>query len=82
MGTSSLLSNPNYYGTDIPVEIESVVAEAIAIEDEAEKQLNPSPLRQAVSKHVPSVMEPESATYHGDLPMIQRADVNSRDIAF
>ena len=49
---NALLSNPNYYGPEATVSITDLIREAIAIEDEAEKQLNPSQLRQAVQKHV------------------------------
>jgi hypothetical protein len=40
------------------------VKEAIAIEDEAEKQINPSKFRQAVQDKAPQVVEDE-------LPVIQ-----------
>ncbi len=60
---NALLSNPNYYGATSTATIADVVKEAIAIEDEAEKQLNPSALRQVVQKHAPSVVE--------ELPTIQ-----------
>jgi hypothetical protein len=72
---NALLSNPNYYagGEDI-VSIAEIVKEAIAIEDEAEKQLNPSRLRQAVQRHAPAVVE--------ELPTIQVEEVDVEDIPF
>jgi len=67
---NALLSNPNYYGADNGMAILDVVREAIAIEDEAEKQLNPSLLRQAVTRHAPKVVLPEE-----ELPVIQQDDL-------
>ena len=43
--------------------------EAIASEDEAEKQLNPSALREAVPRHAPKVVLPDE-----DLPVIQQEE--------
>jgi len=72
---NALLSNPNYYSPDSSVSISTLVKEAIAIEDEAEKQLNSSALRQAVQRHAPAVVE--------DLPTIQVEDeVDVSDIPF
>ena len=64
---NALVSNPDYYNLGTSITIEHLVKEAIAIEDEAEKQLKPSPLREAVSKYAPSVVEE-------DLPTIQQGD--------
>ena len=60
---NALLSNPNYYDSEGP-SISDLVKEAIAIEDEAEKQINPSKFRQAVQDKAPQVVEDE-------LPVIQ-----------
>ncbi len=51
--------------------ISALIAEAIALEDEAEKQLDPSLLRQVVERHAPRVVLPEDKL----LP-IQRDDVS------
>src|ERR1043166_7630669 len=48
---NALLSNPNVLNGHTAELIPGIVAMAIAIEDEAEKQLNPSSFRQAVQKH-------------------------------
>lgn len=61
---NALLSNPSYYGT-YPVTIANLVKEAIAIEDEAEKQLNPSKFRQTVQQHASNVVDE-------DLPINRR----------
>jgi hypothetical protein len=71
---NALLSNPNYYGGQLGAPISAVVSEAIAVEDEAEKQL--SPLRQAVQAHAPSVLDE-------DLPVIQQGeDLSGEDVPF
>jgi hypothetical protein len=62
-------------GDESGVSISDLVKEAIAIEDEAEKQLNPSPLRQAVQAHAPSVLDE-------DLPVIQQEENLGEDIPF
>jgi hypothetical protein len=62
------LSNPNYYGSAQEVSIANLVTEAIRIEDEAEKQLTPSKLRQAVNKYAPKVAE--------ELPVIDVGEPN------
>jgi hypothetical protein len=66
---NALLSNPNYYSVENNIDLSLLVKEAIAIEDEAEKQLNPSPLRQAVARHAPSVVD-------DDLPVIQTEGID------
>jgi hypothetical protein len=58
-----LLSNPTVYDGSNKVDV--LIKLAIEIEDEVNKQLNPSKLRQAVQKHAPSVASP-------DLPVIQQ----------
>jgi hypothetical protein len=75
---NALLSNPTYFNTrsiDL-ASIKGLVQFAIQIEDEAERQLNPSPLRAAVQKHAPSVVE-EPLPSH-DI----NDDVNVEDIPF
>jgi hypothetical protein len=54
---NALLSNPNYYGSGLEVTIRDLVREAIAIEDEAEKQVKPSQSRVApeVIEEVPTI---------------------------
>jgi hypothetical protein len=64
---NALLSNPSYYDPNNAPTIALLVKEAIAIEDEAEKQLNPSAFRQAVQVRAPKVVEPE-------LPVITQDD--------
>lgn len=61
---NALLSNPAYY-YEQGASVQSLVAEAIAIEDEAEKQISPSKFRQAVQAKAPNVVSPE------DEPTIQ-----------
>ena len=57
----------------LPESITTIVKWAIQIEDEAEKQLNPSSFRQAVQRHAPQVAE--------DLPVIQQEeDISVEDI--
>lgn len=66
---NALLSNPTIcdWNIDGPIVakefVPKVIRLAIQIEDEAEKQLNPSPLREAVTRHAPSVVD--------ELPVIQ-----------
>lgn len=77
--SNALLSNPSYYASDVSPDITALIREAIAIEDEAEKQLNPSALRQAVQRYAPKVILPEE-----DLPVTQQdelADIGA-DIPF
>jgi hypothetical protein len=72
---NALLSNPSYY-TPGGATISALVSEAIAIEDEAEKQLNPSAFRQQVQRVAPKVVEEE-------LPTIQQGgDFDGEDIPF
>lgn len=52
---NALLSNPSYYSSVDPVTIAVLVKEAIAIEDEAERQLNPS--RSNVKVNSPEVQQ-------------------------
>jgi hypothetical protein len=63
---NALLSNPNILGIgNLSVsQFQDLISHAIQIEDEINKQLNPSKLRQAVQKHAPSVAE--------ELPVIQQ----------
>ncbi|MDQ3820050.1 MAG: hypothetical protein M3362_20565 [Acidobacteriota bacterium] len=78
---NSLLSNPEYYNHLLVkggLTIERIVNEAIAIEVEAEKQLNPSAFRQAVQAHAPKVVLPEE-----ELPTLQQGeDISVEDIPF
>ena len=69
---NALLSNPNMVTgpADDFKKIETIVGLAIAIEDEAEKQLNPSKFRQAVEKHAPNVVIPPE-----DEPIISDEDI-------
>lgn len=64
---NALLSNPNYYNPDNSPTIALLVKEAIAVEDEAEKQLNPSSFRQAVQAKAPHIVDDE-------LPVIQQGE--------
>jgi hypothetical protein len=72
---NALLSNPNVYNNDGRTSIPGLVTLAIQVEDEAEKQLNPSTFRQAIQKHAPQVVE--------ELPVIQQGeDLSVEDIPF
>ena len=64
---NALLSNTEYYSPNNTITVANLVKEAIAIEDEAEKQLAPSSFRQAVRAKAPQVVEE-------DLPVIQQGD--------
>jgi hypothetical protein len=83
---NALLSNPNVYNSEGlgQIHFSKVVELAIEIEDEAEKQLNPSPLRQAVNKFAPSVVAPDIAEMAQDMEMNQPDDnyVSVEDIPF
>jgi hypothetical protein len=69
---NALLSNPGVYGMQAKgMRIDNIVSLAIEIEDEAEKQLNPSAFRQVVQKHAPQVAE--------ELPVIQQGEDFSDD---
>jgi hypothetical protein len=67
---NALLSNPNYYSPvgDTMLSIPDLVREAIAVENEAEKQLLPEAIR------------PTNLTE--DLPVIQQDEVDVSDIPF
>lgn len=73
---NALLSNPKVFtSTEDSVSVPNVVRWAIQVEDEAERQLNPSAFRQAVQKHAPQVVE--------DLPVIQQGeDISVEDIPY
>lgn len=66
---NALLSNPNMLSMkdDVVTTNTSIVRLAIAIEDEINRQLNPSKLRQAVEKHAPQVAYPEEEEFN---PMV------------
>jgi hypothetical protein len=74
---NALLSNPSFYSDKPEITIADLVKEAIAIEDEAEKQLNPSALREAVQRHAPKVILPDE-----ELPVIQQDELDVSDIPF
>ena len=67
-----LVANPSFYGPDSGVTHADLVKEAIAIDDEIEKQLNPSKLRQTVQAKAPRVFEEE-------LPVIQQEEDDGFD---
>jgi hypothetical protein len=79
---NALLSNPNVLGGLEGLrneDIVGVVRIAILIEDEAEKQLNPSALRQAVQKHAPSVVAPDIQEMAEDMERESAIDVEDID---
>lgn len=80
---NALLSNPNYYSPENPFDISLLIKEAIAIENEAEKQLNPSAFRQAVHAYAPKIIEPELPVIQQDEPLPEEpGEIDVSDIPF
>ncbi len=69
---NALLSNPTMVTVGVDIPISHIIQLAMSIEDEAEKQLNPSYFRQAVQAKAPNVVNPE-------LPTIQIAEDIAED---
>ena len=65
---NALLSNPNLYGGKDILGYSVIVGLAIQIEDELEKQLNPSPVRKALEKTNPNFFKQELPTIQQDDP--------------
>jgi hypothetical protein len=80
---NALLSNPSYFDPNNAPTIALLVKEAIAIEDEAEKQLNPSAFRQAVQAYAPQIIEPELPVIQQDEPLPEEpGEIDVSDIPF
>lgn len=82
---NALLSNPGWCGSGIEWSAKHIVEEAIRIEDEINKQLNPSKLRQAVERHAPQVASPVDDEWNpmvNDEPPIEAYDEKVEGVPF